>query len=251
MLSRNPFRRPFPERRFGRSVVLGHLRTGAFVFVALLFLFPPLLALAYGAVTFLIALLYSYGTERLGVRRTGPRWTMARWTLDQAILLLFVSTACFLLYNATVEWSVLNLRVLLYITLPTVLVGLLPIVFSGIALQLRAEQDHQRTASRMQVYALGGGAGAENDPDATMLARRNGPDSLQLITASSSQEVKRSLEELAPELREQGLVRCHRDYFVDTKRIVAVSADAQGLRLRLRGVEESVPVTKEYFREIS
>ncbi|THH40289.1 LytTR family DNA-binding domain-containing protein [Neolewinella litorea] len=247
MLSRNPFRRPFPERPFGRGVMIGHARTALFVFLALLFLFSPLLALAYGLTTLVVALAYHYLTERLGVRRTGRKWTMFRWTLDQATLLLLVSVACFILYNATVGWTVLNVRVLLYITVPTVLVGLLPIIVSGVAVQLRAEGEHQRVAGRVQLASLGGSPaagqvvfGEKASTETNTVHYRNGV----------SEEVIHSLQSLADRYRREGIVRCHRDYVVNKNCIVGVSADAQGLRLRLVSTEQQVPVSPDYFPAI-
>ncbi|NJB87672.1 hypothetical protein GGR26_003456 [Lewinella marina] len=248
MLSRNPFRRPFPERPFGRAVVIGHGRTALFVFLALLFLLPVLPALMYGTVVFLIAVAYHQLTERLGVGRTGPRWTLARWTLDQAVLLLLVSVASFLVYNATVDWSVLNLRVLLYITVPTVVVGLLPIVISGIAVQLRAEGEHQRLAGRVQLSKLGAGA---EDCDITFAVRRPGGGTVLHYRDSPPQAMtERSLEGVVDQPGGAGLVRCHRDYLVNLRCIVGVTADAQGLRLSVGPTGETVPVAPAYFRAI-
>ena len=241
MLSRNPFSRPFPERPFGRSVIIGHARTAAFVVVALLFLFPPLLALAYGLITFAVALAYHLLTENLGVSRTGRRWTLLRWTLDQAVLLLLVSGACFLLYNYTRDWSLMNLTVLLYITVPTVLVGLIPIIVSGIALQLRAEGDNQRVAGRVQLSNL----------VPTGEAVPSGPLYGEVLPSGEVRVHYRGAESevVAGDLPEL-LVRCHPRYLVNLSQVTSVSADAQGLRLRLRGAAEAVPVTKDYFRAI-
>jgi hypothetical protein len=247
MLSRNPFRRPFPERPFGRSVVLGHVRTAVFVFIALLFIFDLPLALAYGAVVFVIAVVYSYLTEQLGATRSGPDWTLMRWTLDQAALLFIVSCACFLLYNATVGWAVLNLRVLLYITIPTVLVGLIPIVFSGIAQQLRAEQDHQRIASSLQLSILGADAGTKEIPESIVYGKRLTEQSVEIHRASGSEVAAKPLHSLLADHPDGEIVRSHPDYLVNPSYAIAVTADAQGLWLRLRDVEASVPVSPEYF----
>ncbi len=262
MLSRNPLLRPFPERTFDRSVIFGHGRTAAFVFVALLFLFPVLLALAYGLVTFVVAITYSFVTERLGVRRRGPRWTMLRWTLDQAVLLFLVSVACFLLHNYTVGWSLMNLQVLLYITVPTVLVGLLPIIFSGIAVQLRAEQEYQNVASRIQVglltdapvapnqaeISLGGATGAVVVPERIVYGLRDGAASTRLHDLEgATQRLGLPLSGVIAALADHKIVRCHPDYLVNLRHLVAVSANAQGLLLKLRGADVVVPVTKAYF----
>ncbi len=241
MLSRNPFARPFPERPFGRSVLIGHGRTGLFVFIALLFLFPVGLALAYGLLTFLVAVGYHFITERLGVHRTGRNWTLFRWTLDQAVLLLLVSLSCFLLYNATRDWAVMNLQVLLYITVPTVLVGLLPIVVSGIALQLRAEGENQRVAGQMQLASLSSPAtpGAGEAIYARQLDHT-------LVEVHYRDGRKKSMEEEDV----SGLVRCHPEFLVNPEFISSVSADAQGLRVRVPGAPQAIPVTPPYYRAI-
>ncbi|WP_157974517.1 LytTR family transcriptional regulator DNA-binding domain-containing protein [Lewinella sp. IMCC34183] len=248
MLSRNPFARPFPERPFGRGVVIGHGRTALFVFVALLFLFSPLLALAYGVATFAVALVYHYVSEALGVRRRGPRWTLLRWTLDQAVLLFLVSVACFLLFNATRDWSLMNLRVLLYITVPTVLVGLLPIVVSGVALQLRAEGEYQKVAGRVQLSSL---AGTEAPAGYVAYAVRIDPGKSAVhFSDGRAERVPLDLAGVVTRYAGQGLRRCHPDYLVNLQYIVAATADAQGLRLRLYGMETTVPVSPPYFANI-
>ncbi|MBB4080632.1 hypothetical protein GGR28_003267 [Lewinella aquimaris] len=260
MQRRNPFRRPFPDRTFGRSVVLGHVRTAAFVFVALLFLFPVPRALAYGLVTFAIAVTYSYLTERLGVQRTGRQWTMARWTLDQAVLLLLVSAACFLLYNYTVGWTVLNLRVFLYISLPTVLVGLLPIVFSGVAVQLRAEGENQRLAVGLQPYLLrkappstdeaihlGGVAGAEVVPQSIAYGTAISAKATRIYTDTGEQNLPLTLVEVVDLLASYGLVQCHIRYLVNPAKAGAVAADAQGVWIHFSGLDAAVPVGRTYL----
>nr|WP_256534223.1 LytTR family DNA-binding domain-containing protein [Lewinella sp. JB7] len=257
----NPFRRPFPDRPFGRAVLIGHGRTAIFVFLALLFLVPVRQALAYGLVTFLVAVAYSLVTERLGVRRSGRRWTMARWTLDQAVLLLLVSAACFLLYNYTLGWSLLNLRVLLYIAIPTVLVGLLPIVFSGVAVQLHAEEANRRLAQKIDrnltrgreldepkgAIRLGGDAGATIVPGSIIFGVADTPTATRVRTDAGEQRFAVGLDELVRQLSPYGIIQCHADYCVNPQRIEGVAADAQGLHLRMRGVAESVPVSKPYF----
>ncbi|PPK88821.1 LytTr DNA-binding domain-containing protein [Neolewinella xylanilytica] len=259
MLNRNPFSRPFPERLFGRQVIIGHGRTALFVFVALLFIFPLARALAYGLIVFAVALAYHFITERLGVRRTGPKWTMAKWTLDQALLLLFVSAACFLLYNYTVGWSVMNLEVFLYIAVPTVLVGLLPIVTSGLALQIRAERENQKVASRLQLSLIGSTGGVapvsagkpsgEGSPDSIVVGYQ--PRLVKRTTiyfeSGRRKEIEQSLDIIEKEYAYDGLLRCHPHYSVNPDHILGVTADAQGLRLTVQGTSVKVPVTADNF----
>lgn len=262
MLRRNPFSRPFPERLFGRQVVIGHARTAAFVLVALLFIFPVGRALLYAVAIFVFAVAYHYGTELLGARRSGPRWTMANWTLDQGILLLLVSGLCFLLYNASRDWSVMQPEVFLYIALPTVLVGLLPIVVSGIAVQLRAEQENQKVASRVQLSVIGSqngrtapAAGAksnEGSPDSIVVGHQPRDRSVTTIYYRSgrSQTIDQPLDVIEKEYAYDGLQRCHPRFSVNPDHIVSVTADAQGLRLSVAGAPLRVPVTARYFASL-
>ena len=259
MLDRNPFSRPFPERLLGRRVVIGHARTALFVFVALLFVFPIARALAYGLVVFGVALVYHFVTERAGVQRTGPNWTMAKWTLDQAFLLLLVSAACFVLYNYTVNWSVLSAEVFLYIALPTVLVGLLPIVISGFAVQMRAEQEHQKVASRLQLSVIGNKKGmppaspgqpaGEGAPDSIVVGHqpRTARRTTVYFESGRRKVIDSSLDVIEREYAYDGLLRCHPHYSVNPDHILAVTADAQGLRLTMQGTPVKVPVTAEHF----
>ncbi|MGB3801575.1 MAG: LytTR family transcriptional regulator DNA-binding domain-containing protein [Lewinella sp.] len=258
MLNRNPFSRPFPERLFSRQVVIGHGRTGLFVFIALLFIFSIGRALAYGLIVFAVALAYHLLTEKLGVRRTGPKWTMAKWTFDQAILLLLVSAACFLLYNYTVNWTVMNLEVFLYIAVPTVLVGLLPIVFSGLAVQIRAEREHQKVASRLQLSVIGsnsrttlgpGQPAGEGAPDSIVVGHQPRTKSRTTIYFESGRqkEIDQPLDIIETEYAYDGLLRCHPQYSVNPDHLLAVTADAQGLRLTVQGTALRVPVTADNF----
>ncbi len=46
------------------------------------------------------------------------------------------------------------------------------------------------------------------------------------------------------------IIRCHRAYLVNLKRVLKVSGNAQGYRLHLEGCEEAVPVSRAYARAV-
>jgi DNA-binding LytR/AlgR family response regulator len=49
------------------------------------------------------------------------------------------------------------------------------------------------------------------------------------------------------------IFRCHRGYMVNIRKILSVSGNAQGFKLFLEGVTETIPVSRSYvpeFREI-
>ncbi|HAA13356.1 MAG TPA: hypothetical protein DCE41_17360 [Cytophagales bacterium] len=47
------------------------------------------------------------------------------------------------------------------------------------------------------------------------------------------------------------ILRCHRSYVVNLRRVVRVESNAQGLRLRLEGVGKEVPVSRTYRAGVS
>lgn len=272
--SSNPFGRPFPDREFGRATVMGLLRISLFVTVALLVLRPVgvnfgdnaiAIATGYGVVTFLVAVTYQYVTQRVfGWRKAGNGWTLGMWMIDCALLLTFISVGNFLFYNFLVGWTALSGYVLAYIAVPTTIIGLFPIAFSGMAIQMRAERDNQRTAG--QVTAASQPRAATPPAPATRLlsftedlaldptaiifceARQNYVRIVYFREGMPGEEtIRATLTEVAR--RAEGydeLQRCHRSYLVNVAYVAAARGNAQGLRLRMLGAEEEVPVSRTY-----
>ncbi|WP_299136468.1 LytTR family DNA-binding domain-containing protein [uncultured Tenacibaculum sp.] len=57
-----------------------------------------------------------------------------------------------------------------------------------------------------------------------------------------------SLSSFETQLKEaQKLVRCHRSYFVNLKKVESISGNAQGLKLKLENQSEIVPVSRKYI----
>lgn len=46
------------------------------------------------------------------------------------------------------------------------------------------------------------------------------------------------------------IIRCHRAFLVNVRRVVKVEGNSQGYRLRLEGCEEEVPVSRAYAKEV-
>lgn len=243
-----------------------------FVFFALFFLRPLglhvpgnlfLTCLGYAVVTFIIAITYAYVTTRIFKwEKSGDSWTLGKWILDSGLLLACISVGNFLFYNFTVNWSAFSPIVLAYITLPTVLIGLFPIAFSGMAVQMRAEREHQRTAGQLQLATartgsalpdqrlveLGDG-GFSVDPNSILLceSRQNYVRCVFLEEGISREEIIRTtLTRLEEQLSGRTILRCHRSYLVNPEYIRSARGNAQGLKLELVGAAGEVPVSRAY-----
>ena len=62
--------------------------------------------------------------------------------------------------------------------------------------------------------------------------------------------VRKSLTELEKELEGFNYIfKCHRSYVVNTHKIQKVSGDSQGLKLRLKNIEQTIPVSRSKIKE--
>lgn len=247
------------------------LRVSVFVFFALFLLQPFgmhvrgsffLNCLGYALVTFLVALVYGWTTSRLlGWKKSGDNWTLWKWILDCGLLLACISVGNFIFYNFTVDWMAFSPIVLATITVPTVLVGLFPIAFSGMALQLRAERDNRKAAGRVRLAVKPSPAPAPApvlvalndtfsvDPGALLFceSRQNYVRCVYLWEGLATEEIIRAtLSGVENRLAAGPLLRCHRSYLVNPGHIRAARGNAQGLKLSLIGTEEEVPVARAY-----
>jgi DNA-binding LytR/AlgR family response regulator len=56
--------------------------------------------------------------------------------------------------------------------------------------------------------------------------------------------LRATLSEFESQLKDHGVVRCHRSYLVALSAVVEVTGDAQGCRLHLSGIQEAIPVAR-------
>ena len=275
MASRNPLSRPFPDRDFTPRRILGHVYIGAFVFFMLYVMKPVgvrfeqdalLTSLGYGLVTVVVATLYDVVSHYVfRIRKSGPDWTLGWWVIDCGLLLACIAIGNFLFYNYTVGWTAFAWEVLALIAIPTTLIGLFPIAFSGMAVQIRAEREHQKTAAQLVVadkttpfkpartVRLPGGEEAV-DPGKIVLAESQG-NYVRVVYEPEDGEtaelrLRATLKAVEEALADAEILRCHRSFLVNPAYILSATGNAQGLRLKLRGVGEEVPVSRAYVGEL-
>jgi hypothetical protein len=242
-----------------------------FVFIALFLLRPYgmhvqgnlfLTCLGYGLVTFGVAVVYSFTTTRIfGWKKCGDNWTLWKWIVDSILLLACISVGNFIFYNFTVGWTAFEPFVLATITIPTVTIGLFPVAFSGMAVQLRAERKNQREAGLISLtpktplapaaaphlLALSGTFSV--DPTALLFceSRQNYVRCVYLREGIVAEEtIRATLSGLETELVGHRLLRCHRSYLINPDHIREARGNAQGLKLSMIGTEEEVPVARAY-----
>jgi hypothetical protein len=242
-----------------------------FVFAALFLLRPfgmyvqgsyLLTCLGYALVTFGVGVAYAFVTTRLlGWKKCGDNWTLWKWIVDCAFLLACISVANFVFYNFTVGWTAFEPFILATITVPTVIVGLFPVVLSGVAIQLRAERENEQEAGRISLASKPSVAPADApkllalndaffvDPGTLLFceSRQNYVRCVYLREGLATEEIIRAtLSGMETKLGEHLLLRCHRSYLVNFAHIREARGNAQGLKLSMVGTEEKVPVARAY-----
>jgi len=63
--------------------------------------------------------------------------------------------------------------------------------------------------------------------------------------------VRNTLKNVELQINNQFVVRCHRSYIVNLKKVISASGNSKGLFLELENVEKKIPVSKSYFDTVS
>lgn len=263
---------PFPENTsFGQSLI------GMFwvsLFIALfLYFFKPFglyqveqnllgLCMAFGGVTLLVSMVYGL-VFRYGLRINTdlPSWTLWKWFAQSIALVCLIAIGNFLLLLWLYPDEVDNWNDIVGIISNTLILGSIPIAFSGVLIQLRAAKRNRAQAEgigrsplaqdevRLARFEISKNEFLEVDISAILYveAMQNyvvvhyfDKDELK------NQIVRSTIGSIASQLNESSVLRCHRSYLVNTRFVGEVSGNAQGLKLVLpkaKNVEISVSRT--------
>jgi DNA-binding LytR/AlgR family response regulator len=143
------------------------------------------------------------------------------------------------------------------------MVGIIPVVFSGLLMQLQAAKRHQRDALEMPrtgepslsqktvVFELTYGEQlAVPVNDLRFVEAMQNYVVLHFVKEQQPQQeiVRITLARTAELLSDTAFVRCHRSYLVNSRAIEQVSGNAQGLKLSMKSLPDAeVPVSRTYI----
>jgi len=270
---------PFPEEENYLKNVRSIAGVSLFIFLFLYFVSPfgmhnfegNLLgfSIGFGVVTFLCSLSYlTLFGEILKIKRNVPSWTLGRWILYMIGLLLFISIGNFFYLKIIHPNLELNFDNLLQMIYSTMVVGSLPVIFTGYSIQIRSDKKNQSAASDIQSQL-------KSSPIKTKKVRITSANEKQNIEltedeflfAESQQNyvvitflkeskinevtLRNTLKNIQGQLSGNPFFRCHQSYLVNTNQIENVSGNAQGLRLQLKNVGDTeIPVSRKYIKEL-
>lgn len=269
---------PFPDKDSFKQSLLNIFWVGVFVGL-FLFLIRPFniegpwadLALAstgFGAVTIVFGWIFEIVTRFvLKIQTDGPRWTLGKWIIMSIILIVWIALGNFLMVNFLSGWRATGYFHFVRMIGYTSLVGIFPVVLSGIIIQLRATRKNEESANELSSHLHT----REEQTSSITLEAENG-HGLELNVADVryveamqnyvtiwflhqgvlTKEILRStIGSIEEQFSTTDVVRCHRSFLVNVDSIVNVSGNAQGLRLQLADVvEPEVPVSRSFISKI-
>ncbi len=260
------FNEPFPDRGSFGAILKSMLGIALFV-TLFLFVLKPFgirgvgdnlfwICLGFGGITFVFGLVFDVVMRFvLRIRTDVPTFTLGKWLLQAALLLLWIALGnyAYLQWLSGGGW---NWGGALFMLWNTFLVGIFPLAFSGLMVQLNAIKKNQGIASSI---ATGSQKKQETDnnlkaPGSELLyaeAMQNYVALYHKKDGSVAKTVERNtLQNTLEALDAPSVIRCHRSYLVNLDAVVEVNGNAQGLRLRLSDTDTVIPVSRSYIEEI-
>lgn len=256
---------PFPDRSPFTATVKSLIGIG--IFVALfLFILQPFgingtgyqmfwACAGFGAVTVVFGLVFDICIRFiLRLRSDLPSFTLWKWILQSAVLLLWIAVGnyAFLQLISNDQWSTPGLLGMMWNTL---IVGLFPIVFSGIMVQLRAAKRNQGIASGLRQSHPTEKQGPASIPEQCILVFAEAMQNYVALHYKTGTDItktveRNTLQNTMAQITDTKVVRCHRSYIVNMALVSEVSGNAQGLKLKLTGVDDEIPVSRSYIETV-
>lgn len=267
---------PFPEDISLVNKIRSKIGIGIFVTLFLYILRPfgltyygneaLLICVKFGLVTVFAGVAYNlFSIYILGLKKDMSSWTLWKWIVSAIVLIIFISICNYLFMSSLEGWEGFSWANFLGMVIITFIVGIFPIIFSGMIIQMNAYKRNQIKAKDMQTGLIPKKTEAlrvmltdENNRNnysfdlANLLyieAMQNYVSVYHLTTGKIEKTIFRNtVKRIEVQVAKSPLIRCHRSFLVNTNLIEKVVGNAQGLRLTLKGLEDrTIPVSRKYI----
>jgi len=272
----NKLNEPFPEDTSLRGNLLSVLGVGVFVTLFLYLIQPfdlnsypkdPLgICVGFGLVTIFASLFFEFLVVYVfRIQKDIPAWTLWKWIVNVIFLIGFISICNYLYMTFLMGWGIFNWHRFGYMIFSTLVVGIFPIVFSGMMIQMNAYKRNQVQAKNIQSNLVS----PIQQEQLITLTSQNNNQILQVTIAHlfyleaqqnyvsiyhlKEGEIEKTvfrntIKQMEMQLENTPMFRCHRSFLVNTELIEKVAGNAQGLRLSLANLPGfEVPVSRKYI----
>jgi len=260
-------RKPFPESEDKNSFIKALF--GVSIFVTLfLFIIQPFdiekadnsvfkVAFIFGCITFFSGLVYDLILRFIfRLKQEGERYNLGRWILKIIGLLLFIS-----FFNFLYLFFMFGLPLSAFYNMigATFIIGIFPTVFIGTISMLKSEKKNLELAHKLNTKTKSKKdkkthEGALFDISTKDIHYIESLQNYINIYYSNGEDIKKkteraTLKSCVEQIKNTTLLKCHRSYIVNRSKVENVSGNAQGLKLKLVGLEFLVPVSRNYILE--
>jgi hypothetical protein len=231
-------------------------------------------SLGYGLTTLLVMAVLNIALPPLfPAYFSEDRWTVGR-EITWSLLNIGGIGLANLLYSRSVLFFPFSLKALLVMEGFTLAVGIFPIVVSTLLKEARLTRKYEQRSETMN-QTLSEQASvlkevpasahitipSENAGESFSLAPeeflyiRSADNYLEIFytgrQGTERKVIRNSLKAVSAALGEHAyLFRCHKSYLVNLKQVNHVSGNAQGYKLHLRGLDQPIPVSRQWNEEI-
>jgi hypothetical protein len=270
---------PFPDKDSLQKSLLTIFWVGIFVALFLLLIRPfsiegewadlAIASAGFGAVTVVFGWIFELSTRYVfRIKTYGPSWTLGKWILTSIVLVVWIALGNYLFVNWLSGWKAMGYFNFVRMIGYTSLIGIFPVVLSGVVIQLRETQKNEESATDISenlresieanhtVVVLEPESGNELKLDASAVryveAMQNYVTVWYMSDGKLAKEMLRStLSATEKQFLHSDVIRCHRSYLVNVDSIESVSGNAQGLRLKLQNVTDlEIPVSRSFIPRI-
>lgn len=267
---------PFPESENFKDNIKSIIGVGIFI-TFFLFFFQVggmnsysfntfLMCLNFGVITMVVATtLDLFASKVLKIKKNEPSWTLKKWIIYMFVLLILISQFNFAYFSylngfKNFKWDHFGIMVFY-----TIAVGIFPVVFSGLIVQLKSNQKNQIQAADLQTNL----PHQKNTNEFIHLFSENKKQELKILAndilyieamqnyvsicyrkenKSQKELIRNTIKNIESQLAGTQLIRCHRSFIVNANLISKIEGNAQGLKLRLLQMEDfHVPVSRKYI----
>ncbi len=169
----------------------------------------------------------------------------------------------------------IDLSMFIRVQIVTIMIGIFPVTFIVLMKQIRLLKKNVNKAEELNKTLKSRDFGSKSEKSLEQLlslSSESGRDIIQIqlgdlifvksvenyveiywVTAQGIQKglLRSSLRRIEEDLNSYSSVfRCHRTYLVNMKNISRIIGNSQGYRLVLRDIEDSIPVSRSYSKEI-
>jgi len=271
---------PFPEYEDPKRNLYQTIGVGIFITLFLYFFQVGgvnnsrynflLVCINFGLITIAVSLLFEWiVTKVFKIKRNIPSWTLGKWIVWVFILLIFISLGNYAYFLYLSDISSPSWTSYIEVVISTIMIGIFPVVFSGLLLQINAIKRNQIQASQLQSHFPKNKTSRLKQTEILEITSNNKSpnfsapindiyylESMQnyvsIVFKKENQfkkeMVRNTIKNVEDQLENTPLIRCHRSFIVNKELIEAIDGNAQGLKLKLKELEEfEVPVSRKYI----